>query len=221
MLWVMTYWDGNYYERKTYPESVTSEAMMRARRAFRPFYEEIETQLKVHRLEYELNNKDNSIEYINCKKTKVFVPRFVMSDGMIVESVSYLLKQDCRKYLLLREQYPNLDIRFIFESADKYVSGGDGLTLAEWAASNKFHWANKLFPLEWMIETTDPSFKGRTKIKKPSSSRARTNKARTSKTKGKAVGTTEKIAKANAMKPKTRHKIEKELALNPWHILRN
>ena len=216
----MSYWDGNYYERAKYPEPVTPEARRKARLAYQPFYKKVEIQLKKQGVEYELNNKDKAIEYISCKKTKVFVPCFVMSDGMIIECVSGLLARDCRKYLLLREQHPDLDIRFVFEIDNMKILGGDGLSLAEWAASNRFHWAKKLIPLEWMVEIASPRFKGLTKIRKPSSLIAKTNKARTSKTKGKTVGTAGETAKG-AKKPKMRRKIEKELALNPRHIARD
>ncbi len=58
-----------------------------------------------------------------------------------------------QKFALLKEQYPNLDIRFVFQRAAAPIYKGSPTTHAKWAADHGFPWADKgRIPPEWIEE---------------------------------------------------------------------
>jgi hypothetical protein len=78
---------------------------------------------------------------------KTYTPDFViLPDGPIIEVKGVLLKADRSKMKHVREQYPDLDIRFIFmhepgrQSTAHKKCPGIKMTHAEWAEANGFLW---------------------------------------------------------------------------------
>lgn len=57
-----------------------------------------------------------------------------------------------KKFVLLKEQHPELDIRFIFSKASAPIYKGSKTTHAQWAENNGFKWCEKVVPLEWIEE---------------------------------------------------------------------
>jgi hypothetical protein len=57
--------------------------------------------------------------------------------------------EDRKKHLLIREQYPNLDIRFVFTNSKAKINKGSKTTYADWCDKNSFKYADKLIPKEW------------------------------------------------------------------------
>ncbi len=81
----------------------------------------------------------------------VYHPDFIFENGIIVEVKGYLDRESKRKMIAVRKQYPNLDIRFLFQEADKKVPGTKQ-THAEWADRNGFPWCEGTIPEEWLNE---------------------------------------------------------------------
>lgn len=59
--------------------------------------------------------------------------------------------------ILVKTQYPALDIRFIFSNANAKIAKGSKTTYAMWAAKNGFPYAHKVAPIEWLTEFPLPS----------------------------------------------------------------
>src|ERR1700761_1410674 len=69
-------------------------------------------------------------------------PDFVLKDsGIIVEAKGLLDKDSKRKMMAVREQHPDLDIRFVFMNAEKKVPGTKQ-THGQWATKNGWKWAD-------------------------------------------------------------------------------
>ena len=97
------------------------------------------------------------IDYLKPAKTAKYNPDFVLikKDGspMYIESKGRFLTQDRQKHLLLRDQHPDLDIRFVFQRADTKISKTSKTTYAKWAADKGFRWSDKgRVPKEWLDE---------------------------------------------------------------------
>lgn len=60
-----------------------------------------------------------------------------------------------QKMILVKEQHPDLDIRFIFSKAKTPIYKGSPTTYAMWAESHGFLWAEKTLPQEWIEEITN------------------------------------------------------------------
>ena len=88
--------------------------------------------------DFKVRKIDKGIMYLECKGVG---PRY----GLTV--------QCRRKMLLVKEQYPYVDFRFIFWNA--YATLGKGLKSTkywEWAEQKGFKWCHKKIPKEWFRE---------------------------------------------------------------------
>jgi hypothetical protein len=58
-----------------------------------------------------------------------------------------------KKLLLLKEQHPNIEIRFVFQNAYTRIYSGSSTTNAKWAADHGFKWSDRgIVPQEWINE---------------------------------------------------------------------
>lgn len=81
-----------------------------------------------------------------------YTPDFRLPNGVIVESKGLFSAQDRAKQLLVRQQWPALDIRFVFQRAKARVWPGVKMTCAEWAERHGFKYAEKTIPDSWLRE---------------------------------------------------------------------
>lgn len=52
-------------------------------------------------------------------KPKKYTPDFILANGIVIEYKGRFLPEDRSKHLLVKEQHPELDIRFVFEQNHK------------------------------------------------------------------------------------------------------
>ena len=114
-----------------------------------------------YRSTFELNiakslaNKGISFEYENVKltyipKPRTYTPDFYLPETDIyVEAKGYLDKGDRVKMQLVKEQHPDLDIRFVFLNANNKIYKGSKTTYGAWANRYNFKWAEGTIPAEW------------------------------------------------------------------------
>jgi hypothetical protein len=57
-----------------------------------------------------------------------------------------------QKHRWLAEQYPELDIRFVFMRASNPIYKGSKTTYADWAERYEIPWADGRIPEEWLKE---------------------------------------------------------------------
>ena len=82
-------------------------------------------------------------------KTKVYTPDFELPNGVIVETKGRFISTDRAKHLLIKEQHPELDIRFVFSNANNRLSKRSKSTYADWCDKHGFIWAEQRIPKEW------------------------------------------------------------------------
>ena len=103
-----------------------------------------------------LANKNIPYEYEQMKltyipKPRTYTPDFVLTkNGIIIEAKGHLDKGDRVKMQLVKEQYPDLDIRFVFVRATNKIYKGSKTTYADWANRYGFPWAEGTIPEEWL-----------------------------------------------------------------------
>lgn len=81
-----------------------------------------------------------------------YTPDFLLPNGIIVETKGLWVMQDRAKHLLVKAQYPELDIRLVFSRGKTPISPGAKTTCAEWAEKHGYRWHEKLIPIEWAKE---------------------------------------------------------------------
>ena len=81
----------------------------------------------------------------------------MLPNGIIVESKGRFVVADRKKHLYVQKQHPDLDIRFVFSNSKAKISKGSKTTYADWCSKNRFLFADKLIPEEWINEISKSS----------------------------------------------------------------
>ena len=104
----------------------------------------------------DLKDRGVSFEYETLKikwtllENKTYTPDFILTNGIIVESKGRFVAADRKKHLKVKEQHPNLDIRFVFSNSRGKLSKGAKSTYGEWCDKHGFTYADKRIPDEWL-----------------------------------------------------------------------
>ena len=81
-----------------------------------------------------------------------YTPDFILSNGIIIEAKGLFESDDRKKHLLIKKQYPNLDIRFVFQNPNNKLYKGSKTTYADWCKKYGYKYATKLIPDSWFRE---------------------------------------------------------------------
>lgn len=93
------------------------------------------------------------IHYVIPERKAKYTPDFhVLLNGIILESKGRFVLEDRKKHLLIKRQYPNLDIRFIFSNSRQKISKTSQTTYADWCRQHGFLYADKVVPEAWINE---------------------------------------------------------------------
>jgi hypothetical protein len=71
---------------------------------------------------------------------------------MYVETKGRWVKTDRLKFDLIFEQYPGIDIRFVFQNPNAKLYKGSKTTYAQYCDKKGWRWAKKEIPEEWLKE---------------------------------------------------------------------
>jgi hypothetical protein len=106
-------------------------------------------QRKTKGIEYETLK----IKYIIPSSEHSYTPDIILPNGIILEVKGRLVKADRDKHLLIKQQHPELDIRFLFQNANNKIRKGSKTTYAQWCDKNDILWCEKIVPDAWIKET--------------------------------------------------------------------
>lgn len=94
--------------------------------------------------EYEIiyDYEVTKIPYIVPESKHTYTVDWTLGNGMLIETKGYLSDHaERQKYILLKQQHPNLDLRFVFANPNK-LCGGMKTTHAQWATKHGFKWCS-------------------------------------------------------------------------------
>lgn len=100
--------------------------------------------------------ESEKISYIQPEKVRSYTPDFILNkkngEKMYIESKGRWVLDDRKKHELIKKQYPNIDIRFIFSNPNAKINKKSKTTYAD--ICEKFGWkyAKKIVPQEWLDE---------------------------------------------------------------------
>ena len=92
------------------------------------------------------------LNYTVPQRNAKYTPDFILPNGIIIEVKGLLEVEDRQKHILIKEQYPELDIRFVFGNANTPIRSGSKTTYADWCDTHGFLYANKTIPKAWLLE---------------------------------------------------------------------
>ena len=112
--------------------------------------EEIDSGLKVAGIDGEY--EQHKINYTKPATQHKYTPDFRLPNGIFVETKGRFVTADRQKHLLIKDQHPELDIRFVFQNAKNKLSKKSKTTYADWCNKYGFQFAEKEIPKEWLTE---------------------------------------------------------------------
>lgn len=107
---------------------------------------------QIQRATGEVAYEQLKIKYTVPPRTAQYTPDFELPNGIIIETKGRFTLDDRKKHLLIKEQHPEKDIRFIFSRSKTPISKGSPTTYAHWCEKNGFKYADKWIPEEWLQE---------------------------------------------------------------------
>lgn len=110
--------------------------------------EEIDKTLQENQIngEYE----QHTINYIIPESKHTYTPDFRLPNGIFVETKGRFVIEDRKKHLLIKQQHPELDIRFVFQNSRGKIRKGSKTTYADWCDKHGFTYADKTIPTDWL-----------------------------------------------------------------------
>lgn len=103
-----------------------------------------------------LESKNINFEYEPKKfkyipKERTYTPDFYLVDyDMFIETKGHFVASDRSKHKLIAEQYPDLDLRFVFQDSKQRLNKKSKTTYANWCDKNNFQHANGVLPIKWL-----------------------------------------------------------------------
>ena len=84
-------------------------------------------------------------------QVKMYVPDFYIPETDIyIEAKGRFISSDRTKMLMVQQQHPELDIRFLFMNCHQKLYKGSKTSYGQWCGKHNFKWANKTVPLDWL-----------------------------------------------------------------------
>jgi len=99
----------------------------------------------------EFTYEEEKIKWLDSKE-RSYTPDFILSNGIVVESKGRFVSADRRKHKEIKNQYPDLDLRFVFSNSRAKLYKGAKSNYGEWCDKHGFLYADKEIPLEWTKE---------------------------------------------------------------------
>jgi len=112
--------------------------------------EKVGEQLK--KLNIDAEYESFKIPYTVPVTHRTYTPDYLLPNGIVLELKGLFVLEDRKKHLLIKEQYPNLDIRFVFSNSKTKLRKGAKSNYGEWCEKHGFIYADKEVPPSWVKE---------------------------------------------------------------------
>ena len=100
--------------------------------------------------------EEHKVKYTVPERQATYTPDFYVTTRtgklIIIETKGRFVTADRQKMLLVKEQHPDLDIRFVFSNPNSRISKKSKTTYAAWCEKHGFPYAAKVAPEEWLNE---------------------------------------------------------------------
>tara|TARA_R110002153_G_scaffold164571_2_gene317088 strand:- start:182 stop:592 length:411 start_codon:yes stop_codon:yes gene_type:complete len=90
------------------------------------------------------------IPYIKPETNHTYTVDFTLPNGILIEAKGRWVTEDRKKHMFIRDQHPELDIRFVFMNSRGKIRKGSKTTYADFCDKHGILWADKIIPTEWL-----------------------------------------------------------------------
>ncbi len=109
--------------------------------------------------------EQEKIAYVVPARNAKYTPDFkiTLGDGTwyYVETKGIFSVADRQKHILIREQHPEIDIRFVFSNSKSKLYKKSPTSYGDWCDKHGFQYADKLIPEQWFSSGTSPTPDGK------------------------------------------------------------
>ena len=103
----------------------------------------------------EVDYEGVQIRYEKPSQMHRYTIDFLLPNGIVIETKGRFTVEDRKKHLLIKEQYPELDLRFVFSNPKGKINKKSKTTYADWCEKHGFRYAKGLIPKAWLKEKTN------------------------------------------------------------------
>lgn len=96
--------------------------------------------------------EQHQIKYTKPATNHTYTPDFKLPNGIFIETKGRFVLADRKKHVLIKQQHPELDIRFVFQNSRNKIRKGSKTTYADWCVKNGFQYHDKIIPTSWVNE---------------------------------------------------------------------
>jgi hypothetical protein len=137
---------GNFKKKKSSPKARALKYGYRS-----GLEEKVAVELKEH-YGYEIPFETLTVNFEQPAKMRRYTPDFLLPNGIIIETKGRLTVKDRKKHLWIQEQFPELDLRFVFSNPKNKIYKGSKTSYGDWCEQYGFKYAKKSVPQEWLDE---------------------------------------------------------------------
>lgn len=110
--------------------------------------EDIDNALKQRGIDGEY--EQHKVVYAKPATYHTYTPDFRLPNGIFIETKGRFVLADRQKHILIKQQNPEYDIRFVFQNSKAKIRKGSKTTYADWCNKHGFVYADKEIPTEWL-----------------------------------------------------------------------
>ena len=93
------------------------------------------------------------IKYTKPEQHAGYTPDFFLPDyGFYIEAKGLFSGKDRKKHIWVREQHPELDIRFVFQNSRLFLNPKSKTRYCDWADKHGFLWSHKNPSSAWFTK---------------------------------------------------------------------
>jgi len=98
-----------------------------------------------------------TIYYIKPQEHGRYTPDFVLPNGIVIEVKGVFETAERKKHKLIREQFPDLDLRFVFSNPQSTIGKKSRTSYAMYCTRLGIPYADRQIPAAWLHEPPNPT----------------------------------------------------------------
>lgn len=95
-----------------------------------------------------------TLEYIQPEKKRKYTPDIVLErSGIVIEIKGRWVTADRQKIAMVKQQYPDMDLRMVFSNSKTKISKSSKTTYGDYCDKLGIPYADRTIPEDWLKET--------------------------------------------------------------------
>lgn len=110
---------------------------------------------QIRKANLEVAYETDKIKFTHPPRQSTYTPDFKLPKQggfFYIETKGRFVTADRHKHLLIKQQHPTLDIRFVFSNQNSKIYKGSKTTYADFCKKNGFKFAHRFIPEDWLKE---------------------------------------------------------------------